>query len=208
MRLADAIFRRGHLSEQALADVCMTGDRPAHLERCDLCADRAVELGRWLDDIRTLGIDEADAAFPPERLAAQETQILRRLEQLDRPARVIAFPGQGRYDRLEMNGRGIRPAWVAIAAAAGLVLGVFGGQLGGRLTGPSPDIPAQPARVEQVAMPAPMTASISMEPPPASLQYLDENGRLSVPAIEALENLTPHVVDVSQQHVVQRGGKR
>ena len=182
----------------------MAGDRPAHLERCDVCAARAVELGRWLDDIRTLGVGDADAAFPPERLAAQETQILRRLELLDRPARVIAFPGQGAYDRLEINGRGIRPAWIGIAAAAGLVLGVFGGQLGGRLSERRAEIP--PPRVEQIA-PAPLTASVSIEPPPpASLQDLDENGRLSVPAMDALETLTPHMVDVSQ-HIVLRSGK-
>ena len=51
MRLIDAVFRQGHLSEQALVEAVMTGERPAHLDRCDLCADRAVELGRWLDDV-------------------------------------------------------------------------------------------------------------------------------------------------------------
>ena len=35
---------------------------------------------------------EADDVFPAERLAAQQAQILRRLEALERPARVIAFP--------------------------------------------------------------------------------------------------------------------
>ena len=29
MRLADAVFRQGHLSEQALVEALMTGDRPA-----------------------------------------------------------------------------------------------------------------------------------------------------------------------------------
>ena len=37
-------------------------------------------------------IDEADEVFPAERLGAQQAQIVRRLEALERPARVIAFP--------------------------------------------------------------------------------------------------------------------
>ena len=199
MRLADTLLRRGHLSEKALADVCMTGARPVHLERCELCASRAVELGRWLDDVRAMGLEAADAAFPAERLAVQQMQIMRRLEQLDRPARVIAFPGQSRYAQLESTGRGIRPAWVAVAAAAGLVLGVFGTQLTGRLSGPPP-----PARVvEQPAAPAIQNASY--EPPPASLMDLDETDRARVPAIEMLEGITPSVIQVSD-HVVVRGG--
>jgi hypothetical protein len=206
VRLADALFRRGHLSEQALTDVYLTGDRPEHLDRCDLCAERAVELGRWLDDLRTLAVDEADAAFPAERLAAQETQILRRLEQLDRPARVIAFPAQGRYDRMEMNGRGIRPAWVGIAAAAGLVLGVFGSQVGERFIGRQVDLPSPPRVEESAVAPVPVMTAQN-DPLPASLQDLDENGRLVLPAFEALETLTPHIVDTSQ-HVVLRAGKK
>ena len=69
MRLADSILRRGHLSERALVDILMTGARPVHLDRCGPCAERAVELGRWLDEIRTIELEEADAAFPAERLA-------------------------------------------------------------------------------------------------------------------------------------------
>jgi hypothetical protein len=91
VRLADTILRRGHLSERALAEVYLAGERPLHLDRCHFCAERAVELSRWLDEVRAVGLDEADAAFPPERLAAQQAQILRRLEQVDRPARVISF---------------------------------------------------------------------------------------------------------------------
>ena len=48
---------------------------------------------RWLTGIGDdAAVAEADEAFPAERLAAQQAQILRRLEALERPARVIAFP--------------------------------------------------------------------------------------------------------------------
>ncbi len=67
----------------------------------------------------------ADEAFPAERLAAQQSQILRRLEQIDEPARVIAFPA-ATWARLPRSPRARRvaPAWVGVAAAAGLVIGV------------------------------------------------------------------------------------
>jgi hypothetical protein len=206
VRLADTLFRRGHLSEKALAEICMTGSRPVHLDRCEPCASRAVELGRWLDEIRVLGLEAADETFPAERLAAQQTQIMRRLEQIDRPARVIAFPGQSRYGQLEGSGRGIRPGWVAVAAAAGLVIGVFGTQFTTRLTGPA-GLTRTPTHIEQTPAPvaAVQTASASYEPPPASLMDLDENDRVRVPAFEALEDMTPSVIQASQ-HVIQRNG--
>jgi hypothetical protein len=139
VRFADIVLRQGHLSEQAIVEAVMTGVRPAHLDRCDVCATRAVDLGRWLDDTRAVGIEAADAAFPAERLAAQQAQIMRRLEQLDEPARVISFP---RFtSRLEdrANGRRVAASWVAVAAAAGLVVGVIGGQVSARLARPAAD---------------------------------------------------------------------
>ncbi len=74
---------------------------------------------------KTLGAEAADAVFPPEQLAAQQAQILRRLEQLDEPARVISFPRFGRrvHDS-GAGGRRVAVSWVAVAAAAGLVVGV------------------------------------------------------------------------------------
>ncbi len=136
MRLADAVLRQGHLSEQAIADALMTAGRPAHLDRCDLCADRALEMGRWLDVVRTAAVETADEAFPAERLTAQQNQILRRLEQLDEPSRVIAFPHVRPLPR-EAGQRRIAPVWLGVAAAAGLVVGVIGGQLSARLDPPT-----------------------------------------------------------------------
>jgi len=202
VRLADIVLRRGHLSEEALAEICMTGDRPAHIDRCDACASRAVDLGRWLEEVRVAGLETADAAFPAERLAAQQTQIMRRLEQMDRPARVIAFPGQSRYGQLEGSGRGIRPAWVAVAAAAGLVLGVFGTELSTQMLAPkAPRTP--PVVVEQPAVKG-QVQTASLLPPP-SLNYLDETDHAWVPAIETIDSMTPRTVPTTT-HVVYRGG--
>ena len=147
MRLTDVVFRRGHLSDRGLAEVWMTGHRPAHVDRCDICADRAIEISRWLDEIRTTGLEAADAVFTPERLAVQQSQILRKLEQLDQPPRVIAFPNLARTISWEPATRGVAPGWVGIAAAAGLVLGVVGGHVTARIgTSNTPIVPVTEAR--------------------------------------------------------------
>lgn len=145
MRIADTLLRGGHLSEDALVDAWYSGHHPAHLDTCTLCADRALDMSRWLEQTRDLGVAEADAAFPAERLAAQQSQILRKLEQLDRPAKLLSFPrmpsealttpahlaGLAGADALEIATRGHRVSsrWIAAAAAAGLILGVIGGRL-------------------------------------------------------------------------------
>src|SRR5829696_1085524 len=119
MRLVDAILRQGHLSEQTLAEAIMTGDRPLHLDQCDICGERALNLSRALDTVRSAAMDAADDAFPPERLAAQQAQILRRLEQADELTRVIAFPVQIRVDAPPPARRRVAAGWIGVAAAAG-----------------------------------------------------------------------------------------
>jgi hypothetical protein len=189
VRLVDVIFRNGHLSEQALVAAVMTGERPAHLERCDLCAERAVDLGRWLDQVRATGIETADAAFPPERLLAQQQQILRRLEQLDQPARVIAFPNQYALSR-DMGGRRVAAGWVAVAAAAGILLGVVGGQV-------TEGYRARAARVAAPLSQAARDAAPGLAP--ASATMLDETDldRAGSSGLHTLDQMTPTVIMAS-----------
>ena len=157
MRLTDMLFRQGHLSDRAVNEALLTGERPAHLDRCDLCSQRAAELNRWLDEIRTIGVDAADDVFTPERLAAQHAQILRKIEQVDEPPRVISFPAASKSKATrEGSMRRVAPAWVGVAAAAGLALGVVGGQLSARLT-------MQPVVITQ----APATAAVAPVEDPA-----------------------------------------
>jgi hypothetical protein len=192
VRLTDRIFRGGHLSERALVEALTTGDRPAHLDRCDICAERAVALSRWLDGIRVTGVEAADAAFPPERLALQQAQILRRLEQLDQPARVIAFPSQTRLSHRDASDRRVAPAWVGVAAAAGLVLGVVGGQLSARLGSPvTPVIPTTENALPPAAAPVAMTETPAMR----SLgSLLDMDFDTPVKSLELVDDLTPRLM--------------
>ncbi len=120
-----------HLDENALTEIwtaaTATGEPAshAHLSACATCRARYASFTAWLDRMRDDARTEADDAFPKERLAMQHVQVMRRLEALERPARVIAFP---RFGRPVTSTQGNAQRWVAAAAAAGLVIGLAAGQ--------------------------------------------------------------------------------
>jgi hypothetical protein len=175
----------------------MTGERPAHMDRCDICAERANEFGRWLDDVKTMGDADIDAVFPAERLAAQQAQIMRRLEQLDQPARVIAFPKHIRFDDRVNQGRRVSPGWVAAAAAAGLLVGVVGTKVSSQFGTPA-------------AAPAPLTQAAQIQVDPtqvANINRIDEeemNHQVRAGSIEfqALDGMTPRALPENPGAVV------
>ena len=121
----------GHLDDRALAaiwtDASIDRARPAHphIETCAACRTRLSAFSAWLEDLRTETNAEAEEAFPAERLAAQQAQILRRIEAAGRPARVIRFP---RFAQPISATTSHARRWVASAAAAGLLVGVGLGQ--------------------------------------------------------------------------------
>ena len=182
MRLIDVVFRQGHLSEQALIEAIAGGERPRHLDQCDLCAERAVAVGRWMDEVQLDATEAADAVFTTEQLALQQSQILRRLEQLDNPARVIAFPAAGRTGR-DVGGRRVSASWVGVAAAAGLVIGIVGGQVSARLS--------QPISV-------PQTQTAENVAPPVDAQFLEQSyDQIGIPAFEGMDEATPRLTQAS-----------
>ncbi len=94
-----------------------------HLADCEECAARFAELAQLMDAVRAEGDAETDALFTPDRLRAQQQQIVRRMEAVGRPARVISFPG--RFVQGTIRASTLRsPRWTAAAAAAGLFLGI------------------------------------------------------------------------------------
>ncbi len=121
---------RGHLSDAQFARLWSSRQSGArldpHLDACAGCRARFAEFETWLLGVGETMRDEADRAFPTERLAAQQAQIARRLETLERPARVIAFP---KAARAVMSGHSHVRRWVTVAAAAGLIAGVGLGQV-------------------------------------------------------------------------------
>jgi hypothetical protein len=124
---------QAHISDDRLIEVCML-EAPSiaeqqHLGSCTRCDARRARLLTLLDDMSGTVAAAADAAFPPERLARQQSRILGYLLHDGRPARVIAFPPGHAHEPMVSR---TRPStrWVAAAAVAGLVIGVFAGRLG------------------------------------------------------------------------------
>lgn len=137
MSVLNRLVRNRHLDDTAFAEL-WTADAAAgrdsddsrdtepHLAACAHCRTRYAAFTGWLDDLRTDAHGEIDEQFTPDRLAAQQSAVLRRLENLERPARVIAFP---RFARPVSAPQSHVQRWIAAAAAAGLIIGLAAGQL-------------------------------------------------------------------------------
>jgi len=97
----------------------------AHVRECPACRARLTSLSAWLESLRADARQQSDEVFTRERLAAQHAQILRRLEAMERPARVLKFP---RFTQGISVRHVSRQRWIAAAAAAGLVVGIGLGQ--------------------------------------------------------------------------------
>ena len=124
--------RARHLTEERIFDSYLAerGGEPIdppvaeHLVDCAACGARYAELTAFMDTLRRDGDAEADAFFTPERLRAQQQQIVRRIALVGRPARVLSFPGRIVRRTIEASGSRSAHRWVAAAAAAGLFIGV------------------------------------------------------------------------------------
>ena len=158
-----------HLEDDDFADVWSArtavgapeSDRPAesHLRKCAECQGRYSSFVSWLDGMRADARTETDEVFSRDHLAAQQLQIFRRLESLEHPARVIAFPKFARPVAIQTSGR---RRWTAVAAAIGLVTGIGLGQLlEFRTGGPAPDPVGQ--RMARATVP-PVEATRNIQP--------------------------------------------
>jgi len=124
--------RSRHLNDQQLFESYLSErsgesiDPPAaeHLADCGECGARYGELVGLMNALRREADAETSAVFTAERLHAQKQQILRRLEHVGRPARVIDFPAHLAGRHMNPAGTGGVTRWVYAAAAAGLVIGV------------------------------------------------------------------------------------
>jgi hypothetical protein len=135
------IVRAPHLQDDLLYDCYYASrrgeaiDPPSaeHLSDCQACANRYAELGTFLNTLSEEADAEVAALFPADRLRAQQQDIARRLELVGRAARVISFPGRtapqgaSATQAPRVSHRAAR--WIAVAAAAGLFVGVAAGTL-------------------------------------------------------------------------------
>ncbi len=85
------------------------------------------EQNAALDAYRTAAHAEADAHFDERALEAQRHKILARLAHLGQTAKVIRFPVTPHGG--DVPATGVNRRWISVAAAAGLIIGLLGGQL-------------------------------------------------------------------------------
>jgi hypothetical protein len=190
---------RGHLDDAAFARLWADsagGVAPAHphLAACADCRQRFAAFGSWVDAVGDVMRDEADELLTPERIAVQQAQIARRLETLDRPARVIAFP---KAARAVISGHSNVRRWVTVAAAASLIAGFGLGQImplrrdlsRASVTASAPL--TLPKAAERAAEIAPVSNSLHDE----ELFSRDAFSKSHVQTLSALDDMTPHARD-------------
>jgi hypothetical protein len=144
-----------------------------------------------LEAYRAAACAEADAHFDERALEAQRHKILARLEHLGHPAKVIRFPKAPQGD---VPSTGMNRGWISVAAAAGLIIGLLGGQVVHLL-------PQSPVRLAPMATSmAPSAAASNPAIVPASAP-IDDDGFLSeielvmevrsASELRALDDFTP-----------------
>ena len=87
-----------------------------------------------LEAYRAAACAEADAHFDDRALESQRHKILARLAHLGHPAKVIRFP---KAPAGELPAPNLNRRWISVAAAAGLLIGVLGGQFVNLVPAPS-----------------------------------------------------------------------
>lgn len=96
----------------------------AHLSACASCAAALESLRDELAAHRDLEEADVDAYFTPGRLDRQRASVLRHITPHP-AARVLAFPTRG---RVMPAARRVARRWVAAAAAAGVIVGLWAGR--------------------------------------------------------------------------------
>jgi hypothetical protein len=206
--------RAHHLDDQQLFESYLSErggepiDPPAaeHLSDCVKCGARYGELVRLMDALRREADADTSEVFTAERLSAQKQQILRRVEHVGRPARVIDFPAAAVARHMNRAGAQGLTRWVYAAAAAGLVIGVGLGAVY-QSEWVSIQTGRRSAAVRQIGTPRPHVGSV----PTGAIAATDgaEDAFLSdldlalaqphTPTLQAFDALTPHVRDISDR---------
>jgi anti-sigma factor RsiW len=199
------IHRAHHLPDEQLLD-CYLNERDGmavdpriaeHLTDCGPCGVRYAEMTRFMDTLRSEAELEADAIFTPERLRAQRQQIGRLIDHVNRPGRVITFPGQLRRG-LSVSSAKIAPRWTAAAAAAGLFVGVaLGASYRWDTRAPGAAIRDAVAGTQRVA---PIVSRAVVAPVAADDAFLSELetalDRPRTRELLAIDDLTPHFREI------------
>ena len=142
-----------------------------------------------LEAYRAAAHAEADAHFDDRALDAQRHKILARLAHMGHPAKVIRFPHATPVDTPVA---GVNRRWISVAAAAGLIIGLLGGQVVNLM-------PTQARRLSPMA--SSIAPSASNGYVPARMNISQDDGLLgevdfavqvrSASELQILDELTP-----------------
>ena len=145
-----------------------------------------------LEAYRAAAHAEADAHFDDRALETQRHKILARLAHLGHPAKVIRFPLATRRSR--RPAAGVNRRWISVAAAAGLIIGLLGGQVVNL-------VPPQTRRLAPMASSIAPSASTVTSYVPARVTLPQDDGLLgevdfavqlrSASELRTLDELTP-----------------
>ena len=191
-------MKRAHLSDDRLIEICLADplmpiDEP-HLRKCHHCERRRRTLAETLSDVTARVIEEADEVFSSERLARQHARIMQQVDQLGRPARVIAFPATHRPEAARPTTPRVR-RWIAAtgAVAVAFLFGVATERLTHQLpAGGRPEV-----RIASRATDAPVTRTVvaSMSDDELLGQIEVAVGSAGPAALRPLDALTPRAWD-------------
>ena len=190
-------MNRTHLSDERLIELSIAGGdgtKEAHLGECTRCESRFAELVSMMTDVGTVLVAEADAAFPPERLAKQQARILQHIEIDGRPARIIAFPA-AHVSPIRTHRRPAR-RWIAAAGAiaASFVVGILADHLTHDLPGARTATPRLAVRTAD-QNPSVRTMAASMSDDELLGQIEAAVGSTGPAALRALDAATPRAWD-------------
>ena len=182
----------GHLDDRAFAQLWADGGDHPHLASCAACRTRFEHYAGWIDDLAADVRVQTDRIFTTERLTAQQAQINRRLEALERPTRVIPFP---RAARVVIGTQSPMRRWM-VAAAAGLIAGVGLAQV----VDHSFDR-RDPAQLSHLSVSEATHRASAIHPvslTESDEEFLDGAEAMGprVKELRALDDLTPHMRDV------------
>ncbi|MCC6164780.1 MAG: hypothetical protein IT182_15625 [Acidobacteria bacterium] len=184
-----------HLSDESLVELhtlLVSGEQAVaarylrHLKQCDDCARRFDALREDAAALRHDVATSVEALITPARLDRQFDVIMRRLE--GHSGRLLAFP------RAARRTAPVQPLrrWLAMAAAAGLLVGIGAG----RLMGPVKADPAALWRARTDAV-RPVPSTLSQETDEQMLVEIDAAiARSRSKEFRVLDQLTPRASDI------------
>jgi len=182
-----------HLSDESLIELhallsagehSVAGRYVKHVKQCESCSARLEAVREDAAALRRDVTANVDSQITPARLDRQFDVIMRRLE--GHPGRVLHFPTSAhRAAPTQPLSR-----WVAVAAAAGLLIGIGAG----RVMGPMPSEPNTSIWRADAVRPVP--PGVQQETDEQMLIEIDAAvARSRTKVFRALDQLTPRITD-------------